>query len=167
MKRYRYLQCIVNEDLERKRTDIERVIGHQKDPQFLRYCIDFTWKNSRIGLEKIEEERRRSWMQAWNDLEAAKKLEQDVKQELMTMDVDQVSEQLKFLFQIIEEYRQLDQEFTFPKNQMFKSARVQHYKTLLPSLKDLSDDQFIEMVQDQSIIHYYLTQERSRTKEGI
>jgi hypothetical protein len=164
MKRYQYLQCIVNDDVERKRTDIEKIIGPQKDPQFIRYCIDFTWRNSLVSLEKIEEERRRAWMESWNDLEAAKKLENEVNHEMISMDVNQVSGELKFLFQIIEEYRQLDQEFTFPQNRMYKIARIQQYKKILPALKDLGDDRFIEMVQDQSIIHYYLTQERLRPK---
>lgn len=148
-----------NDNDMRIRKDIESVLGSLSHTDYFRYCSEFTWRNSRIGLERLEQEHQQRWMETRRQLDEFTRIQDQARDRLGNLDITTISDQLRYLFVAMKEFPELDQQFPFPQNRRFKESRVLALKEDLPLLKGLSDEKCITMIEDQSIIEYYLTQE--------
>ena len=140
------------------RADIEAIHGKMTITEYLRFCQNFAWRNCLVGLQQQEELKHEEWMEARKRLDEAKRIEKIVRDRLFRCDVNEASEELAHIFRIITKFEELDATHSFPQNRRFKEAQIPALKEDIPMLKDLSHARCMTMIEDRSIIKYYLTQ---------
>jgi len=123
------------------------------------------WKFFRIGLEKEVDEKKHQFVKAEQRLQEAQQLEQKVKDQVDALDTKTASETIMYLFQIIEEFETLNKQYGVSKSKRYKEARIPRYKRDVPVLKDLSVLKFIEMIEDRSILEFYLREQLRKERE--
>lgn len=167
MKKYPYWGYRpLKEDLYH-RTDIETIYGKLTTTEYLRFCQDFAWRNCMVGLRQQEEIKHEQWMDARKRLDDAKRVEKVVRDQLFRCEVEEASEELAYIFQVISKFEDLDEKYPFPQNRRFKEARIAALKEDIPLLKDLTLEKCLTMINDRSVIKYYLTQKVLKQPEVL